>query len=295
MTDLTELRSADAYCHYLSRRHYENFSVVSLFLRSDIRTHLSRIYAFCRTTDDFGDESPRSEEEPRASAARGVRTRRLELWRDEVRGCFAPDPSPIHPVLIALMPTINECGLSEGDLLDLIQANIQDQTVSTYETWDDLRRYCMLSAAPVGRMVLAVFGVDNPVAKTLSDDVCIGLQLANHAQDVKRDAVNGRSYLLESVIRSRGHHQAVRDLCDRADELLMSGTALEAMVPLPLRAQLALYRLGGLEVVRSIRRLGYRTDESRPAVSTLSKFLLLIRSMIQGVARIEHATPQRAA
>ena len=288
MTELTELRSADAYCRYLSTQHYENFSVVSMFLPRNIRTHLSRIYGYCRTTDDYGDESGSSEADHSG-------LRRLELWRAQVEDCFSDAPTPIHPVLIALLPTIQMCHLPKALFLNLIQANIQDQTVDRYEQWEALQRYCMLSAAPVGRMVLRVFGIDDSVADGLSDDVCIGLQLANHAQDVKRDGLRGRAYILQEVVERGGIRAAVQDLCNRAEHLLASGRTLEAMVPLKLRAQLVLYRLGGLEVVRSIREIGYRTDEYRPSVPGVAKVRLVPEALFQSIvnARIENPSVLR--
>ena len=178
MKALTELQAADAYCRYLAGRHYENFSVASLLLPSALRLHLARIYAFCRTTDDLGDESG-----PSALP-------RLALWREQVQQCFDGGPDPVHPVLFALRRTVAAFDLPPQPFLDLIAANVQDQRVSTYDTWDELRQYCLLSAAPVGRLVLRVFSVRDPHAGTLSDDVCIGLQLDNFAPDVAVDRPN---------------------------------------------------------------------------------------------------------
>jgi squalene synthase HpnC len=271
VNELTELASADAYCRRLTNRHYENFSVISVFLPTEVRRDLTRIYAFCRTTDDFGDES------------QGDGMDRLTRWREEVGSCFDGAAQPIHPVLLALKVTVRTRGITRGPFMDLIEANVQDQTVSRYESWDDLRAYCMLSAAPVGRMVLTVFGVDDERARALSDDVCIGLQLANHAQDVKRDAARGRCYLPQAIIREGGVPAGVRDLTDRAEALLGSGSELERMVPIRLRAQLALYRLGGMEIVSAIRDVTYRTDLTRPIVPTPRKIALLARGIVQSV------------
>jgi squalene synthase HpnC len=281
VTDLTELQSADAYCRFLANRHYENFSVVSLFLPRDIRTHLVRIYAFCRTTDDLGDET-------NGPAAKHHASVRLEAWRFAVNQCFDGSP-PVHPVLIALNETIHERRLDRKPFLDLIQANVQDQTVSSYQVWAALRDYCLLSAAPVGRMVLRIFGVEDAPAIQLSDDVCIGLQLANHAQDVMRDGLRGRTYVLQEDIERNGLVGAVRALCYRARSLLVSGSRLEAMTPMPLRAQLALYRLGGNAILDAIADVGYRTDHLRPRVSTWTKSRLvpvaLMESVRPGVSR----------
>lgn len=267
MHELAELESANAYCRLLARRHYENFTVVSMLLRGQIALDLMRIYAYCRTTDDLGDES--------GDAA----LERLDRWRGEVTDLFA-GKAPVHPVLIALRETISLCRLGAQPFTDLIAANVQDQHVATYESWPELQSYCELSAAPVGRMVLAAFGMDGLRARALSDDVCIGLQLANHAQDVARDAARGRCYLLQSDLRLSGTAFAVRALCDRARTLLASGVELEAMAPFMLRVQLALYRLGGFAIVSAIERGGYTTDVVRPRVSKPVKAALLLRACL---------------
>jgi phytoene/squalene synthetase len=291
--DLTELQSADAYCRHLASRHYENFSVLSLVLSSEQRKHLARIYAFCRTTDEYGDETNRLARG--ADNVREAALNRLELWRQQTEATFGPAALPIHPVLIALRDTIREFNLPAEPFLDLIQANVQDQMVGQYEAWPDLEAYCRLSAAPVGRMVLGVFRADSVEAKRLSDDVCIGLQLANHAQDVKRDAVRGRCYVPRVFMRDGGIPSGVRVLCDMADELLSSGERLESMMPRPIRIQLTLYRLGGQTVVASIRKIEYRTDLLRPSVSPGRKLAILARATAGGMARMEHAVSERSA
>lgn len=269
MTELTELEAADAYCRNLANRHYENFTVASLALPPQFRLHLARIYAFCRTTDDLGDESGKD-----ALA-------RLALWREQVIHCFDTDVAPLHPVLFALSRTVAASGLPLQPCLDLIDANVQDQTVTTYETWEDLRQYCMLSAASVGRLVLRVFGVQGTRAEKLSDDVCIGLQLANFAQDVAVDRAKGRTYLPRSDLHMYGLAGAIQMTCERAARLLASGRQLEALVPRRPRIQLALYRLGGMAILSAIARVGYRTDQRRPKVSRLMKARLVARAVIQ--------------
>jgi squalene synthase HpnC len=265
--------AADAYCRMLTRRHYENFSVASGFADAATRRDLMRIYAYCRTTDDLGDESPP-----------GTALPRLERWRDEVRGLFA-GVAPVHPVLFVLAQTIEQHAIPAQPFLDLIEANVVDQHVARYPTWNDLEGYCRLSAAPVGRMVLRVFGVTDPGAEALSDDVCIGLQLANHAQDVRRDAAIGRKYLVESDEAEVGVTGAVERMVRRARSLLASGERLEGYVPRPLALQLALYRKGGLAICDAIAALGYRTEQERPSLSPSTKVSLVLRAAVESLSR----------
>ncbi|HEY1429208.1 MAG TPA: squalene/phytoene synthase family protein [Candidatus Tumulicola sp.] len=264
------LDAADAYCRFLTGRHYENFSVASAFVDRNRRTDLARLYAFCRTTDDLGDESADRQAVPR-----------LERWRSELIDAFA-GTTPVHPVLYALARTAERRTIPAQPFLDLIEANLMDQRVSAYESWPDLLAYCMLSAAPVGRMVLLVFGIANAENERLSDDVCVGLQLANHAQDVSRDRRIGRSYLLQKDVRDGGTAFAVESLVGRARTLLDSGKILERRAPMALRLQLALYRLGGRAICDAIERVGYQTENVRPSVSTPTKLALAVRALAAG-------------
>jgi phytoene/squalene synthetase len=250
------LEAADVYCRTLTRRHYENFSVASRFVDAAKRLDLARIYAFCRTTDDLGDES-----------RDGTALARLERWRAEVQALF-DGVEPVHPVLFALQETIARRAMPAAPFLDLIAG-------------DELDAYCRLSAAPVGRMVLRVFGVDGRECERLSDDVCIGLQLANHAQDVSRDAAIGRRYLVESDVEAGGTAGAARAMVERARALLASGEELERRVPRPLRLQLALYRTGGLAICDAIAGIGYQTERRRPSVSGSTKVLLVVRAALK--------------
>ncbi|MDQ6857278.1 MAG: squalene/phytoene synthase family protein [Candidatus Dormibacteraeota bacterium] len=249
-----ELAHADAFCRRLARSHYENFTVASAVLPAELRVHLARVYAYCRVTDDLGDES-RSD-------------LRLHTWREEVCAALTGARVPTHPVLLALRETVTACAIPDQPFIDLISANLQDQRVSSYATWTELEAYCLLSAAPVGRMVLAVLGIRGSRAEHLSDSVCIGLQLANFAQDVSVDARLGRRYLPADEVKSLGVEGAVRAMCERAQTMLEAGCELEAMTTGRLRAQLAMYRLGGTAIIDAIRRASFRTESARPEVST---------------------------
>jgi squalene synthase HpnC len=265
------LEAADAYCRRLVK-HYENFTVASRLSPRSLRRHLTRVYAFCRFTDDLGDES----------GDRAVAMRRLRRWRDETRESFDHDERT-HPVLVALTDTVRHFQLEAQPFVDLIDANVQDQRVDTYDDWPALRGYCMRSAAPVGRIVLRLFDIGDPAAVTLSDDVCIGLQLANFAQDVSVDKRLGRTYLLQSDIREHGIEAATRSMCDRARTLLGSGVALEALAPPRLRVQLALYRLGGEAILDAIAAAGYRTAALRPSVDGAARVRIIAAALSAGV------------
>jgi squalene synthase HpnC len=262
------MADADRWCRQLLRGHYENFWVSSPLVPGRLRPHMARVYAYCRSVDDLGDES-----RDQADALG-----RLDVWRRDVERLFAGD-TPAHPVLMALSASVRELQLEARPFLDLIDANVQDQQVHSYQDWPDLIAYCRLSASPVGRIVLAVFGVADEGLVRFSDDVCNGLQLANFAQDVRVDEGKGRCYLPQAEIAAHGKRGAIKAMCEQARTLLSSGHQLEAAVPGRLGLQVAMYRLGGEAIVAAVERAGCRTDEVRPSVPMSAKVRLMLGAL----------------
>ena len=165
----------------MARAGTENFPVASRLLPRRERADLLAIYGFARLVDELGD------------AAAGDRLAALDWLEAELDRAFAGRAE--HPLLIALQPTLRTRALERGPFLRLIEANRVDQRVTAYDTWQQLRDYCALSADPVGELVLAVFGIFDERLTALSDSICTGLQLVEHCQDVAEDLAAGRVYL----------------------------------------------------------------------------------------------------
>src|SRR6201987_2586823 len=136
------LEQSRAYCERLARSHYENFSVASWFLPSRLRQHFFNVYAYCRISDDLGDEVG----DPTASLLL------LDQWQTELDACY--DGSPRHPVFVALAETVCTFDIPKHEFSDLLIAFRQDQTVTRYETFQDVLAYCHYSANPVGHLLL---------------------------------------------------------------------------------------------------------------------------------------------
>ena len=178
------------YCRRLARSHYENFSVASWFLPQRLRQHFFNVYAYCRISDDLGDEIG----DPMASL------QLLDQWEAELNACY--DSSPRHPVFVALAETVRRFEIPKHEFADLLTAFRQDQRIARYETFDDLLGYCRYSANPVGHLVLYLCGYHDAERQKLSDYTCTALQLANFWQDVSADFSKGRIYLpLEDLRR----------------------------------------------------------------------------------------------
>jgi squalene synthase HpnC len=259
----------------------ENFPVALRVLPQRYRRHLTNLYFFARLTDDLGDEARTSTDD--------VATLRLalldELAADVTRIYAGGTPStpstPSSPVVRAMAETVRECHVPERPLLDLIQANRQDQEVTRYQTFADLERYCELSANPVGQVVLYIFGAATPERLALSDRICTALQLAEHWQDVAEDLAHGRIYLpaedlaryavTEADLAQPTASLKVRDLMrfetDRATRLLDEGAPLVGTLRGAARVAVAGYLAGGRAALAAIRKQHYDVlrVQSKPA------------------------------
>src|SRR5208282_2660438 len=124
----------------------------------------------------------------------------LDEWQAQLDACYAG--SPRHPVFVALAETVRKFSIPKHEFSDLLIAFRQDQTVTRFETFDDVLAYCHYSANPVGHLVLYLCGYRDPERQQLSDFTCTALQLANFWQDVSDDYAKGRIYLpLKSLAR----------------------------------------------------------------------------------------------
>lgn len=250
-----------------ARRDAENFPVALRVLPRALRTDLVSVYNVARVIDDLGDEAAVD----RVAALRAFSADLATLWAGG---------HPAAPVLRALAPTVAARGLPQEPFQRLVEANLVDQRVHRYASYAQLREYCALSAHPVGRLVLAVFGVATPVSGSapdplaelvgeLSDRVCTGLQLVEHWQDVGEDRRAGRVYLPAEDLARFGVTEADLDaataspaLCrllafetERAAELLHTGAGLLALLHGWARLAVAGYVAGGLAAVDALRRV----------------------------------------
>jgi len=181
-------------------------------------------------------------------------------------------------VVRALGPAVADRGIPMQPFLDLIQANRQDQVVSRYQTFEDLLGYCRLSANPVGRIVLYVFGSFSQPRAELSDSICTALQLAEHWQDVAEDLRAGRIYLPAQDMDKFGCTQddlaqasaspQVRELIafetGRAKALLDAGAPLIGTLRGAARVAVAGYVAGGRAALAAIAAAGHDVLRGTP-------------------------------
>lgn len=270
-----------AYTRWLATHHYENFHVVSFLLPKRLHQDFYNVYAFCRWSDDLGDEIGDHLESLRL----------LAWWRAQLELLY--EGSASHPVFIALAGTIERHDIPKQPFADLIRAFVQDQTVTRYRTFDELFRYCRYSANPVGRLVLYLCGYRDARRQELSDKTCTALQLANFWQDVSVDLKKDRVYLPSEVLEKHGcrgedlfarretpeFRAAMKEAVSVARGLFQEGLPLVSMVDRRLSVDLDLFSRGGLKILDKIERQKYNVLRRRPAISRRERAILLLGTL----------------
>jgi squalene synthase HpnC len=277
-------KEAEAYCRNLAKTHYENFTVGSWFIPKKLRQHMYNIYAYCRWSDDLGDEV----------VDRKYAFKLLEEWEKALDDCYKGKAT--HPIFAALQKTIREFDIPKDPFWRLIQAFKQDQIKTRYATFQELLGYCVNSANPVGHLVLYLFGYRDQRLFQLSDFTCTALQLANFWQDVARDFKIGRIYIpQEDMARFGVSEEEIQQgnatlqfkkmmafEVERTRELFHKGLPLVKQVKEKLlKIDLHAFSLGGLAVLRGIEAIDYNVLSKRPVVSRTAKAKILLQSFLK--------------
>jgi squalene synthase HpnC len=245
------------------RSRRENFPVASRLLTATTRRDLLACYTIARLIDDVGDEEP------------GDRLALLDYIDDDLTRVTAG--KPVLAPLRSLIDPVRSRGLPLAPFHDLVEANRMDQRVTSYADLAALRAYCRLSAEPVGLLVLSLWDLADDQRIELSNDVCTGLQIAEHLQDVGEDLAAGRVYLPEDTLAAHGvsvdmltslvdgglspqgraHVTGVLTVvAGQARGLLNDGAALIGLVKGTPRVAVAGFVAGGLAALDAVGRAG---------------------------------------
>ena len=241
----------------MARAGYENFPVALRLLPRAVQGHLRAIYGYARLVDNLGDEYP------------GDRGAALDWVEAQLDGLFAGTPR--HEVFVRLAPTVARFGLDREPFDQLLAANRLDQHKARYQDFDELLEYCTLSANPVGHLVLAVFEAATPGRVAASNEVCSGLQVLEHLQDVAEDAARGRVYLpaddmerfgvtsddLHAPLATSGLRGLIAYEASRARAMLDSGRGLVASLRGSARLAVAGFVAGGLANLDALQAAGF--------------------------------------
>jgi squalene synthase HpnC len=253
--------------------HPENFPVASWLCPPALRPAIAAIYAFARAADDIADEG----QMPAAERLALLQAFRQALHNPTQAAHFHPEIfEPLHEV-IALK------ALPVSLLDDLLKAFEQDVTASanasTYADMNDLLQYCELSANPVGRLLLHLYGVQDEVSLAQSDAICSALQLINFWQDLSEDIPRGRYYLPQDQATKLPPPELIEFLCQHAHQLMVSGAPLVHKVPGRAGWELRLVVQGGLRILEKVKQLGPKAIDTRPRLGPWDLPLMVWRSL----------------
>ena len=267
--------------------HYENFPVASWLCPPRLRPAVAAIYWFARTADDLADEG---------DAAPQQRLEQLAAYRaDLVTVAAGGAPSGRWPAVFGpLARAIAEWRLPLPALADLLSAFEQDVAKTRdgagYADRAELLDYCRRSANPVGRLMLHLYGVDDPASIARSDAICTALQLINFWQDLGVDLPRGRRYLPESDCHAHGidplspasapleaRAALVREECEWARALMLEGAPLVRRVPGRAGWELRGVVQGGLRILDKIGALGFDTFARRPKLGASDALVIATR------------------
>jgi 15-cis-phytoene synthase len=175
-----------------------NFYYSFLVLPAEKRRAIVAVWDFCRAVDDAVDEAPAQQPEgdPRSAASE------LGRWRRELAACYEGGPAGAKAESLA--PFVKRFGLPRDAFDAVIDGVAMDLERTRYETFDDLREYCLRVASAVGLLCIEIFGYSDPRTRQFARDLGIALQLTNIIRDVRADFERGRIYIPLDELRSHG-------------------------------------------------------------------------------------------
>lgn len=272
--------------------HYENFPVASLLCPPALRPAVMAIYHFARTADDIADEGDLDST---------ARLRLLARYRQALERTLGnEDAGSEWPQVFGPLGAAARTHTLPGPLLhDLLSAFEQDVRYTAaghpYADPAELLAYCRLSANPVGRLLLHLYGVDDAVSLQHSDAICSALQLINFWQDLSVDLPRGRHYLPADALARHGltlddfgpgatperesaRRTLVADLCRQARQLMLGGAPLARRLPGRAGWELRLVVQGGLLILDKLAAMDHTSWRQRPALGKADLPRLLWRA-----------------
>jgi phytoene synthase len=160
-----------------------NFYYAFITLPADKRNSVYAGYAFCRLADDIVDDGEYGD-----GAGEALDSLRVKL-------ADAYDGRAEGDMWIALGDTLRRYPIDQRHLLNIVDGCRMDLNGATYETFDDLVKYCKLVASATGLALIEVFGYEDDRAVEYATDLGIALQLINILRDITEDLEIGRVYL----------------------------------------------------------------------------------------------------
>lgn len=282
------LKESIKVCYKIINKNYENFPIFLFFLRKASMDDYAAIYAFSRGVDYIGDNST------------GNRLEELKIWEKELKKAFEKKAS--LPVFIALQNTITNHNLEINTFNRLIQANIMDQKIKKYNTFNDLLNYCSYSANPVGEIVLNIMGYQNKSLILLSNEICSALQITNFLQDLVEDKKIDRCYVPQDLIKKYGLTDEIfnenykfdykssdalkkilKEMIRFNRELYIKGKELTQVLRLKDKIIIQIFLSSGEKILNKIENNGLSILSKKLKTNKFEKLGIIILSIIKSI------------
>jgi 15-cis-phytoene synthase len=300
------MQVAEAYrvCREIARREARNFYYSFVALPEAKRNAICAVYAFMRHADDLSDD------ESLSIAERQVKLQAwLDAWHEASQGGDAGDPvflamrdaqkrfeiplQLLEQLVEGTTMDLRRGDFREGDLGqgELRRGEASETHYDTYETFDELYRYCYLVASVVGLVCIRIFGYRDPRAEKLAEETGIAFQLTNILRDVREDAERGRIYLPLEDLRRFGvtpevlasangePPEPMRELLQwearRAEEYYRSGEQLLPLIDIDSRPALWVLITIYHRLLLKIKGARYDVFSARVSVPAYEKLAIL--------------------
>ncbi len=170
----------DASARALFIQKSRSFSLAARLFAPADQDAVARLYRFCRTIDDFADQTLSGEADQLA----------------RVRASLLDPGSPAaDPVTADFLALAAERDLPLDAAVALVDAISADCGPRRIESPDELVRFAHGVAGTVGLLLQPLVGATDPRAAPFAIDLGIALQLTNVVRDVSEDAARQRYYL----------------------------------------------------------------------------------------------------
>lgn len=254
-----------------------------LALPADKRNAIVAVWDFCRAVDDAVDEP--GDADPAAALAQ---------WREEVRRLYAGQP-PATPQGAQVAPFIAKFRLPRSGFDDLIDGVAMDLQRRRYETFEELRQYCLRVASAVGLICVEIFGYRDVQTRDYAIDLGIALQLTNIIRDIAPDLERGRLYIPAEDMRQFACTEGDlaggvvtanvrRLLAFQVERARRFYRKADATLPRNDERRLVAARIMGaiyFELLRSIERARYDVFRERVRVSRPRQALIAARTWLK--------------
>jgi squalene synthase HpnC len=263
--------------------HYENFPVASWLLPKRLRQPVEAIYRFARSADDIADEG---------DAPPATRLDQLAVYQTELNRIDRGEAAT-HPIFVPLASAIRNHAIPLAPFRDLLSAFAQDVEKTRYANFGEVMDYCRRSANPVGRLMMHLYGDDDPRHLAYSDAICSSLQLINFLQDIAVDYRNGRIYLPQDELAAyhvsesqiaegdtRGlWHTMMNKQIERTRKLLQAGAPLGRQLKGRIGLELRMTILGGETILRKLHADPGCVFHNRPVLTRKDWIDMLRRAL----------------